>query len=40
MLTARRDKKDIEHAIALGVDDYIVKPIDPMLLIKKSPRTV
>jgi DNA-binding response OmpR family regulator len=35
LLTARRDKKDIEHAIALGVDDYIVKPIDPMLLIKK-----
>lgn len=35
LLTARRDRKDIEHAIALGVDDYIVKPIDPMLLIKK-----
>lgn len=35
LLTARREKKDIQHAIELGVDDYIVKPIDPMLLIKK-----
>lgn len=35
LLTARRDRVDIEKAIALGVDDYIVKPIDPALLIKK-----
>ncbi len=35
MLTGRRDKKDIEQALALGVDDYIVKPIDPPLFLKK-----
>lgn len=35
LLTARRDRKDIETAIKLGVDDYIVKPIDPLLLLKK-----
>lgn len=35
MLTGLREKKDIEKAMRVGVDDYIVKPIDPMLLIKK-----
>ncbi len=35
MLTGHRDKKDIEHALSLGVDDYIVKPIDPPLFLKK-----
>lgn len=35
LLTARRDREDIEQAIKLGVDDYIVKPIDPSLLIRK-----
>lgn len=35
LLTARRERQDIEAAIKLGVDDYIVKPIDPMLLLKK-----
>ena len=35
MLTGRREKKDIEKAINAGVDDYIVKPIDPLLLIQK-----
>ena len=35
MLTGRREKKDIEKAIHSGVDDYIVKPIDPLLLIQK-----
>ncbi len=35
LLTARREREDIEHAIRLGVADYIVKPIDPSLLIKK-----
>ena len=35
MLTARRDKKDIEKAIAMGINDYIVKPLDPVILIDK-----
>lgn len=35
MLTSRREKKDIEKAVTAGVDDYIVKPIDPLLLIQK-----
>ncbi len=35
MLTGLREKKDIDKAIRAGVDDYIVKPIDPMLLIQK-----
>lgn len=35
MLTSLRERKDIEKAIRAGVDDYIVKPIEPMLLIQK-----
>ncbi len=35
MLTGLREKKDIEKAIRAGVDDYIVKPIDPALLLQK-----
>lgn len=35
MLTGRREKQDIQQAIDLGVKDYIVKPIDPELLIQK-----
>lgn len=35
MLTGRREKEDIQQAIQLKVDDYIVKPIDPTLLIDK-----
>lgn len=35
MLTGLRERKDIEKAIRAGVDDYIVKPIDPMLLLQK-----
>jgi DNA-binding response OmpR family regulator len=35
MLTGLREKKDIEKAIRAGVDDYIIKPIDPMLLVQK-----
>lgn len=35
MITGRREKKDIEKALQAGVDDYIVKPIDPLLLIQK-----
>ena len=35
MLTGRRDREDIEHALELGVQDYIVKPIEPEVLLKK-----
>lgn len=35
MLTGRREKRDIENAVKSGVDDYIVKPIDPMLFLEK-----
>lgn len=35
MLTGLRDKKDIQRAIEVGVDDYIVKPIDPLILLEK-----
>jgi two-component system chemotaxis response regulator CheY len=35
MLTARRERKDIERALALGLHDYIIKPLDPMLFLKK-----
>src|SRR5210317_1448319 len=31
MLTGLRERKDIERAVRAGVDDYIVKPIDPMV---------
>ena len=35
MLTGRKDREDIEQAIDLGVQDYIVIPIDPEVLLKK-----
>ncbi len=35
MLTGRSEKSDIEHAVELGVQDYIVKPIDPELFLEK-----
>jgi len=35
MLTGLREKKDIEKAVRVGVDDYIVKPIEPALLVRK-----
>lgn len=35
MLTGRREKQDIQLAIDLGVNDYIVKPIDPDVLLNK-----
>ncbi len=34
-LTGRKEKKDIELAVKLGVTDYIVKPLDPFLLLQK-----
>ncbi len=35
MLTARRNREDIQHAIQLGVSDYIVKPIEPSKLLQR-----
>lgn len=35
MLTGLRERKDVERAMKVGVDDYIVKPLDPMLLVQK-----
>ncbi len=35
MLTGLRERKDVERAVSAGVDDYIVKPLDPMILIQK-----
>lgn len=35
MLTGLRERKHIDRAVQAGVDDYIVKPIDPMILIEK-----
>jgi len=35
MLTSLRGRKDVERAVQLGADDYIVKPIDPILFLQK-----
>ena len=35
MLTGRRERKDIERALEAGVHDYIVKPLDPVLFLKR-----
>lgn len=34
-LSARREKRDIMKALSLGADDYLIKPIDPLLLVGK-----
>tara|TARA_B100001248_G_C27398214_1_gene467454 strand:+ start:6166 stop:6861 length:696 start_codon:yes stop_codon:yes gene_type:complete len=34
-LTGRREKEDIQRAVAMGASDYIIKPIDPFLLTQK-----
>lgn len=35
LLTGKRDQSDVERAINIGVSDYIIKPIDPDILIAK-----
>lgn len=35
MLTGLRERKDVEKAVKAGVDDYIIKPLDPLLLLQK-----
>lgn len=35
MLTGRREKRDVERALAVGAQDYIVKPLDPDHFVKK-----
>lgn len=35
MLTGLRERKDVEKALKVGVDDYMIKPLDPLLLVQK-----
>jgi DNA-binding response OmpR family regulator len=35
LLTGKREKADVEEGIRSGANDYVVKPIDPTLLIAK-----
>lgn len=35
VLTGRREKKDIAVGISAGADDYVVKPLDPEILLSK-----
>lgn len=35
LLTGRREKKDIQYGLDCGANDYIVKPIDPDILLAK-----
>jgi len=35
MLTGLRERKHVERAVSAGVDDYIVKPLDPLILVQK-----
>lgn len=35
MLTGKRDPADVEKAITVGANDYMIKPIDPDVLISK-----
>jgi CheY-like chemotaxis protein len=35
LLTGRKTKGDVQRALRLGVDDYIVKPIDPVIFLEK-----
>ncbi len=35
MVTGRREKKDVQRSVEAGADDYVVKPIDPDILMGK-----
>ena len=35
MLTSRQERRDVEKAIQVQVDDYVIKPLDPDLLTAK-----
>lgn len=35
MLTSRQEKRDVEKAIQVKIDDYVLKPIDPESLLKR-----
>jgi DNA-binding response OmpR family regulator len=35
LLTGKREKEDIQKGIEAGADDYVIKPIDPTLLLAK-----
>ena len=35
LLTGRRERRDVERAIESGVNDYMIKPVDPASLIAK-----
>jgi DNA-binding response OmpR family regulator len=35
LLTGKREKADVEKGIEAGADDYVIKPIDPTLLLGK-----
>lgn len=35
ILTGRREQRDIEKGIEAGTDDYVIKPIDPDILVAK-----
>jgi CheY-like chemotaxis protein len=35
LLTGRREKRDIQMGLQSGADDYIIKPIDPLVLLGK-----
>jgi len=35
LLSGRRERRDVEHAMDVGADEYIVKPVDPDVLFSK-----
>ena len=40
LLTGKREKTDVEKGIQAGANDYVVKPIDPTLLLAKIKQIV
>ena len=35
MLTSKREQKDVQKGILIGVNDYVIKPVEPIVLIEK-----